>query len=396
MDNFEENNNLFDFHGTINRRNFMVNILLVETLKQAFVVTPLLIILFLNTDLLKKLYTEAVMPEWWYVIEAFTALLCTFLYMPSIIKRVRDVFGEERQDKVFSYSLCTFIILLVGVVASVSSNIVFLIVKCLGIGIILSLMMMQGTVSGAKPKSEVARFNWGAFIATWFWGLFNRSYKTLWALPLFFTTGFFPFALICGMKGNEWAYEKKEDKNIDLFHFEQRKQSVIWLVAIPIVACIMSIVAAYSFTALISSYSKTHPQFLSKTEDFYIEVQAQNAQTKFDKIELTKNEYKFYIAPKIWTKTSTNEKSALFDMASSYAMSKNPDIKKNDKKAVLKVWNKTKIYSSFNDEKLMEFNVPEKTITNLVDNLKQNLQNQQLLLKEIQNGYKINSYPSVP
>lgn len=56
MDNFEENNNLFDFHGTINRRNFMVNILLVETLKQAFVVTPLLIILFLNTDLLKTLY----------------------------------------------------------------------------------------------------------------------------------------------------------------------------------------------------------------------------------------------------------------------------------------------------------------------------------------------------
>ena len=61
-------------------------------------------------------------------------------------------------------------------------------------------------------------------------------------IPLSFTTAGFIFMLICGLKGNEWAYEHKKDLSLDDFHSSQQKQSLIFAIITPILVIIMSIV----------------------------------------------------------------------------------------------------------------------------------------------------------
>ena len=51
------------------------------------------------------------------------------------------------------------------------------------------------------------KFNWGAFLLTWIWGLFNNTYITLIALPIAFIPKFasllgFLLAIYFGIKGN--------------------------------------------------------------------------------------------------------------------------------------------------------------------------------------------------
>lgn len=78
------------------------------------------------------------------------------------------------------------------------------------------------------------KFNWGAFLFTWVWGLFNKSYITLIVLPLSFLN-FIPFlgtivyAGVCiwfGIEGNKWAWQNKEWDSIEQFHKVQKKWAI--------------------------------------------------------------------------------------------------------------------------------------------------------------------------
>ena len=50
----------------------------------------------------------------------------------------------------------------------------------------LFLMIKKGAVTGTYPVDPVFKFNWGAFFGTWIWGLFNKTYITLFEILLFF------------------------------------------------------------------------------------------------------------------------------------------------------------------------------------------------------------------
>jgi len=69
------------------------------------------------------------------------------------------------------------------------------------------------------PES-LKRWNWGAFLLTWIWGVSNGVYYSLWAfLPIF--NIFVAFQL--GTNGNQWAWENGKCKDIELFKKNQRK-----------------------------------------------------------------------------------------------------------------------------------------------------------------------------
>lgn len=62
------------------------------------------------------------------------------------------------------------------------------------------------------------KFNWGAFLLGWIWGLFNKSYITLVQIPV----AFIPYiggwlslglAIFFGIRGNKWSLEKKQFKS---------------------------------------------------------------------------------------------------------------------------------------------------------------------------------------
>ena len=62
------------------------------------------------------------------------------------------------------------------------------------------------------------RYNWGAFLLGWFWGLFNNSYITLIQIPAVFIPYIgqwlsLGLAICFGIQGNKWALTKKQFKS---------------------------------------------------------------------------------------------------------------------------------------------------------------------------------------
>lgn len=61
---------------------------------------------------------------------------------------------------------------------------------------------------------EVKGWNWGAFMYNIVWGIGNKSYLPLLCLiPLFNIVWIF----VCGAKGNEWAWQNNDYKDVDTF-----------------------------------------------------------------------------------------------------------------------------------------------------------------------------------
>ena len=94
--------------------------------------------------------------------------------------------------------------------------------------------------SGAGPNVTVPeiitkKFNWGACLLSWIWGIFNRSYLTFLVLIAVFVP--FVGAIICigldiwfGIKGNEWAWQNKRWESAEYFHEVQRKWAVAGII----------------------------------------------------------------------------------------------------------------------------------------------------------------------
>jgi hypothetical protein len=61
---------------------------------------------------------------------------------------------------------------------------------------------------------EVKGWNWGAFMYNIFWGLGNRTYLPLLMLiPVFNIVWIF----VVGFKGNEWAWQSGDYKDVETF-----------------------------------------------------------------------------------------------------------------------------------------------------------------------------------
>ncbi len=99
----------------------------------------------------------------------------------------------------------------------------------------------QTYMSGLGKKSilppELKRWNWGAFLLSWIWGIGNSVFI---ALLMFvpFVNFFMPFVL--GAKGNKWAWQKRTWRDVDHFKSTQKKWAIwgllfwlFWLLLIP-------------------------------------------------------------------------------------------------------------------------------------------------------------------
>jgi hypothetical protein len=81
-----------------------------------------------------------------------------------------------------------------------------------------SAMPPQDYYSGGNPyltvPPEIKKWNWGAFMFNWIWGIGNHAYMALLCLvPCFGVIWMF----ICGAKGNEWAWKSGEFRNVEIF-----------------------------------------------------------------------------------------------------------------------------------------------------------------------------------
>ncbi len=102
-----------------------------------------------------------------------------------------------------------------------------------------SLDNTSGQGKHAQVPGEIDRWNWGAFLLNWIWGLGNDTYVAL----LMFVPGVnvvMPFWL--GAKGSAWAWRNRPWRDIEHFRGVQRRWAiwgaVVWLATIGLVAAI--------------------------------------------------------------------------------------------------------------------------------------------------------------
>lgn len=105
------------------------------------------------------------------------------------------------------------------------------------------------------------KFNWGAFLLSWIWGLGNRTYITLLIflgaiLSIVPILGF-PVQLgLCiwfGIKGNTWAWQNKKWESIEQFHDVQKKWAIAGIV-LAVIGIIASILFSMMFMVLMFSH----------------------------------------------------------------------------------------------------------------------------------------------
>lgn len=98
--------------------------------------------------------------------------------------------------------------------------------------------------------SKIQKFNWGAFLYTWFWGLINgmpRKYLVIYlclsslllipVLNIFIFVVQFCYAIYFGIKGNEWAWNQRKWESSEEFNIQQQKWC--WSIIIGIIPCVI-------------------------------------------------------------------------------------------------------------------------------------------------------------
>jgi len=101
----------------------------------------------------------------------------------------------------------------------------------------------SGQGGSAIVPEEVKGWSWGAFALTWIWGIFNKvwiAFLMFIPVPIFGLV----WAIILGVKGNEWAWRNKKWDSIEQFKDTQRSWNIAGIVifAISIAAIVIVIV----------------------------------------------------------------------------------------------------------------------------------------------------------
>ncbi len=101
----------------------------------------------------------------------------------------------------------------------------------------------------ATVPAELDRWNWGAFLLNWIWGIGNNTLNALLVFVPFFGL-VMPFVL--GAKGSAWAWQNKRWRDTAHFKSVQRLWA-IWGVAILVAAITLTVVMCLSAVALFKS-----------------------------------------------------------------------------------------------------------------------------------------------
>jgi Cytochrome oxidase complex assembly protein 1 len=81
----------------------------------------------------------------------------------------------------------------------------------------------SGLGKSATVPAEIDRWNWGAFLLSWIWGIGNNTFIAL--------LMFVPFVnlvmwFVLGVKGSAWAWQNKRWDSVDHFKSVQRKWAI--------------------------------------------------------------------------------------------------------------------------------------------------------------------------
>lgn len=355
-------NKLFLSTGFLGRRNFIINYLYIQiiiaVISSIYSWLSFFLILFFPS-IVKTLPFKYLPDE---LLALVSSIFEVILLYSSVKRRVADIIGEDNQNKLWIYAgfyNLVAIFLFSYIPKLINSYIVefnFGIMVLISICFItfLFLFCKKGKLSSKEEPNPIIKFNWGACIGTWIWGLFNSVKKTLLMIILFFvgSGAGFNFALICGIKGNEWVKESKKDLSNKELHSQQQKQTKIMCILIPLIIAII-------FTCIVQIVRNQNCyNFFTTNMEKTIKIIAKNTTyAVFDKVEYSDNEYKFYLNINDWNNMSNTDKTELFEMAVYRVLSdKNLPCLES---IPVEIINNTIFYDSENGRYILGCNVPE-------------------------------------
>lgn len=372
IDELRLNTKLISFDGIIGRRDFAINIIYLCMINTLFVI-PLIWYFASNIESifdifsLNKFFYSAPWLLIFWVLAGTVAIFCASL--SNWIRRLNDINGFVNKTANIVLGVFAFL----GAFGFVFPFKFLFLIGLINFIIFLVLLFKKGQITKNFPQDFRKDFNWGAFFGTWIWGLINKSYKTLWILLLSYTPIGFYYQLLCGFKGNEWAYKNRKWKSDEEFKSSQEKQTIAFVVlsvfVFPFIIMLLTIGLVFLITFTTIEDSKTSSNQESVTMNKIEQVFNSYTSLYFEKHVITEKENKFYVLPQDWNSYSFSEKKDILDMAAVTAATERSNNGKYSNKS--KELPRTKIYS-LKDEKLLgEFVIDEELLETDKPNFKE-------------------------
>lgn len=334
LNNLTEDIKLFSNEGYISRRNYISNLLIIGVISSLFFMF-----------IFPKMQTENVLADllnagpFYIILFVIQCLVFATLTAFNMSKRISDIKNIEPKNSIFCVILTIVLLCEFLPLFNYKSSIVLSLFLALAQ---LFFMVKKGEITSGQEKSEINKFNWGAFFGTFIWGLCNKTYISLWIIPLFFTPAWLFFGLYLGIKGNELAYKNKKYDSVEAFHKSQKKQATFWSIFTPTVSIIMFIAIVVVLSFFLVKEEQTAR--LEKRPSYLETVITKELKQIYTDYELNENEYKFFIDSSVWNGFSNREKESAFECAGIFAEYKNVYSETPETKEEIK--SKTKIYST--------------------------------------------------
>lgn len=384
------NNKFVAYKGCIGRREYFLNNIYIAIIN-SFLSLPLSFWMVSHSgtafDMLNfsKLFSEA--PIFASFFYGFSCLVSVSIGFGLVVRRLVDIFGiESANARIYVFAA---IVTLIPYLWLIKTNPLTALLLIINIIFSLIILFTPGKFTGQLPADAVKRFNWGAFWGTWLWGLFNRVYITLLAIPLYFTPAGFLASLVCGIKGNEWAYEKSKNKDLEEFHKGQKHQAIGWNIFAGVMIFILPALLFFLLIGFMVSAAIKNPdalnRFINKTENVIESI----IDEEFEEYKIDVEENRFYIDPQEWVDMSFDERYNLLKGAATFAsLKKHQSVDKRFKDYTGSRTTEmgiTKIYSSYNGELLGEFTLDTAEIKDIKS-----------AIRSMMKSVKFNTTPELP
>ena len=361
IDKLRLNTKFLGTDGIIGRYDFCYNLIFLGMIALIFSL-PLNLYLLANLGTLEDLLNlNKVWAEASWLLKIWTlvgGIICSYIVCINANRRLNDINGKISKDINLIFSTL-FIINTFGVIFPCP---IAMLLTTLNTIAILYLVLKKGEITGKYPYDYRKEFNWGAYFGTWLWGLWNKSYKTLWIILLGWTPWGFLYSLYIGMKGNEWAANNRDWQNLDEFKKSQETQTIVFVLykvlLLPIIIYTVVFGTIFGIMATSIKEAASSPECNSKLEKLDTTFEKFSS-IYFESYKITKDENKFYVLPEDWSRYSYSEKKDILDMAASLASSKRSKADKNGYYNKTKELPRTKIYNIKNNELLAEYFMDE-------------------------------------
>lgn len=321
-DELKVNTKLYGFDGIIGRRDYFLNGIIIASLVLLFVL-PYQVWMYANIGTLSdifdlhKLFLKApFLLKLWFL----SGTLATFVLTASNVwRRLNDINGKVINE-LNGFIAVLFFLGSLSITFPLGLCILFFFVNLIA-GLIL--LFKPGKITGAYPYDYTKDFNWGAFLGTWIWGLFNKSFKTLWMILLGLTPWSIYYQLYCGLKGNEWAFKNKKWNDVEAFNKSQQKQGIIFAVLFLIVIPVLWFLFVFGIVSIIMFAAigdiKDNPQKAEQRMEKIENGLNSFASIYFERSEITPSENKYYVKSSDWNGYTFKEKKDIIDLAASTA-----------------------------------------------------------------------------